>query len=68
MSSNKSKYYVVTTTIMVKANSQADALAIANRERGFTALDGEVLAKTATAARVSAAEAKYTDHTTNFIS
>lgn len=58
MSDSKFKYFSVTTTKVVRANNQADALKIASRAKGFTQVPGELLTETSGIERISAAEAK----------
>lgn len=55
MSANKRKYFTVTTTAIVSANNQADAVAAVQRKRG---IDASVLSSDVSVARISAAEAK----------
>jgi len=54
MSENKFKYFAVTTTTLVKANSKADAQKIALNRRG---VNGEVLFKSTDIERITSAEA-----------
>lgn len=55
MSDSKYKYYTVTNTKIVRANSQSDAVAAANGRRG---VDAKVLSTETDAWRISASEAK----------
>jgi hypothetical protein len=55
MSENKFKYFTVTTTSVVKANSKTDAQKLAMGRRGVT---GEVLFKDVEIDRISAIEAR----------
>lgn len=55
MSDNKFKYFEVTTTALVRANSKTDAEKLAMGRRGIT---GEVLSKHTEIDRVSAIEAR----------
>ena len=57
MSSNKSKYWTVTTTKIVRANNKADAVAVASRRT--TENPAKVLATSTDAERISAADAHY---------
>lgn len=55
MSENKFKYFTVTTTTLVKANTKADAEKLAMGRRGVT---GEVMFKDVEIERISAVEAR----------
>ena len=55
MSENKFKYFTVTTTTLVKANSKTDAQKPAMGRRGVT---GEVMFKDVEIERISAVEAR----------
>lgn len=55
MSDNKFKYFEVTTTALVKANSKADAEKLTMGRRGVS---GEVLSKHTEIDRVSAIDAR----------
>lgn len=55
MSDNKFKYFTVTTTTLVKANSKADAQKLAMGRRGVT---GEVMFQDVEIERISAVEAR----------
>lgn len=55
MSDSKYKYYTVTTSKVVRANSQTEAVAAANGKRG---LDAKVLSIDTEAFRISASEAR----------
>lgn len=55
MSENKFKYFVVTTTTLVKANTKADAEKLAMGRRGVT---GEVMFNDVEIERISAVEAR----------
>ena len=55
MSENKFKYFAVTTTTLVKANSKADAEKIAEGRRGVR---GELLATYVDVDRISSIEAR----------
>ena len=55
MSENKFKYFEVTTTALVKANSKADAEKLSMGRRGVT---GEVLSKHTEIDRISAIDAR----------
>lgn len=54
MSDNKFKYFAVTTTTLVKANSKTDAQKLAMSRRG---IQGEVLFRSTDIERISSAEA-----------
>lgn len=54
MSDNKFKYFTVTTTMLVKANSKTDAQNLAMNRRG---VQGEVLFRSTDIDRISSAEA-----------
>lgn len=54
MSDNKFKYFTVTTTTLVKANSKTDAENLAKNRRG---VQGEVLFRSTDIDRISSAEA-----------
>jgi hypothetical protein len=54
MSENKFKYFAVTTTALVKANSKTDAQKIAMNRRG---VPGEVLFQSTDIERITSAEA-----------
>jgi hypothetical protein len=54
MSDNKFKYFAVTTTTLVKANSKTDAQKVAMNRRGVA---GEVLFKSTDIERITSAEA-----------
>ena len=54
MSDNKFKYFAVTTTTLVKANSKTDAQKLSNSRRGVA---GEVLFKSTDIERITSAEA-----------
>lgn len=55
MSENKFKYFTVTTTTLVKANTKADAEKLAMGRRGVT---GEVMFRDVEIERISAVEAR----------
>lgn len=55
MSENKFKYFTVTTTTLVKANSKTDAQKLAMGRRGIT---GEVMFQDVEIERISAVEAR----------
>jgi hypothetical protein len=55
MSDNKFKYFEVTTTALVKANSKTDAEKLTMGRRG---VQGEVLSKTTDIERISAIEVR----------
>ena len=55
MPENKFKYFTVTTTTLVKANSKTDAQKLAMGRRG---VQGEVILKTTDVERISAVEAR----------
>lgn len=57
MSDNKLKYYEVTSTTVVQANSKRDAAAIARGRRG---IQGRTLGETSRVDRLSASVAKLT--------
>jgi hypothetical protein len=57
MSTNKLKYWAVRTTTTVKANTKAEAIAIATRQKGYTTLEGKVLQSEVDAERVNASVA-----------
>lgn len=57
MSQNKSKYWTVTTTKIVRANNKADAVAAATRRT--TQNPAKVLGSLTDAERISAADAHY---------
>lgn len=58
MSANKLRYYTVVTTQVVQALNQTDAVAIATKARGFSTLEGQVIATETEASRISAGEAR----------
>jgi len=55
MSDNKFKYFTVTTTSLVKANTKADAQKLAMGRRN---VDGELLFKSTDIERISSVEAR----------
>lgn len=55
MSTSKYRYYTVTTTKVVRANNQADAVAVASGKRG---VDASVISTETEAERITAGEAK----------
>lgn len=55
MSDNKFKYFTVTTTTLVKANSKADAQKLSLGRRGVS---GEVMFQDVEIERISAVEAR----------
>lgn len=55
MSDNKFKYFTVTTTSLVKANTKADAQKLAVGRRN---VDGELLFKSTDIERISSVEAR----------
>ena len=55
MSDNKFKYFAVTTTTLVKANSKADAQKVAMGRRGVA---GELLFMSTDVERISSVEAR----------
>lgn len=55
MSDSKYRYYEVVVTKVVRANNQADALAVANNKRG---VDAKVVNTEVEAFRITAGEAK----------
>ena len=57
MSSNKSKYWTVTTTKVVRANNKSDAFAVAARRT--TENPAKVLATVVDAERISATDAHF---------
>lgn len=55
MSSNKNKYFEVTTSVIVKAPNKTEALSVASRKRGAS---GEILSTDTWVENLTAASAK----------
>jgi len=58
MSDNKLKYFTVTTTALVKANTKADAEKIAMSNRRPAGTPGQLIAKDVEVERISAVQAR----------